>query len=269
MSRAASPSSTKAASSTTAPRAASFTRARSRACGSSCRPITTGTVFEAARCRNWRRAREPEPPSALLRPFVEARKAALVPDRIGRLDVARRVKLRHLLGRQFPADGADVLEQLLFVPRADDNVGDSRAPQEPVERNLWNCLAGLLGDAIERVDNIEQALLVVARPGFRNGVRAGARLRRLSAPDFTRQLAPAERAPDDRANALIAAELHQLPFVVAIEQRIIGLVGDIAGIAVTVRSRERLHQMPAGEIRAADVTNLAGANELVERGERL
>ena len=115
----------------------------------------------------------------------------------------------------------------------------------------------------------EQALLVVARPGFRNGVRAGAGLRRLPAPDFSGELAPAERAPDDRADALIAAELHQLPFVVAIEQRIIGLVRDVAGIAVTVRRRERLHQMPAGEIRAADVTDLAGAHELIERRQRL
>jgi hypothetical protein len=50
-----------------------------------------------------------------------------VPDRIGRLDVARRVELGHLLGRQFPADGADVLKQLRFVARADDDAGDGRA----------------------------------------------------------------------------------------------------------------------------------------------
>src|SRR6202042_1554131 len=207
--------------------------------------------------------------SALRRPFVENRKAALVPDRINRLDLARCVKLRHLFGRQFPADGADVFEQLRFVTRADNNVSDGRAAQEPVERDLRNRLAGLLGDSIERVDDIEQALLVVARPGFRNGVRTGAGSRRLSAPDFTCQLAPAEWAPDDRADALIASELHELPFIVAVEKRIIGLVRDIAGVAVTVRGRERLDEMPAGEIRAADVTDLAGANELVECGERL
>src|ERR1700733_7808850 len=269
MSRAESPSSMRAASSRTGRRAACSTKARSHACGNSCRPIRIATAFEGARCRNWRRAREPDPPSALRRPFVELRKAALMQVPVGQLGVARRVELRHLFGGQFPADGADVLEQLLFVARADDDVGDGRATQQPVESDLRNRLAGLLGDAIERVDDIEQALLVVARPGFRNGVRTGARLRRLSAPDFTRQLAPAERAPDDRADALVAPKLHQLPFVVAIEQRIIGLMRDIAGVAITVRSRERLHQMPAGEIRAADVTDLACSNELVERGERL
>src|SRR3984885_6391952 len=269
MSRAASPSSMRAASSRTGRRAGCSTKARSRACGSFCRPIRIATAFEGARCRNWRRAREPDPPSALRRSFVELRKAALMPDRIGRLDVARRVELRHLFGGQFPADGADVLEQLLFVARADDDVGDGRATQQPVESDLRNRLAGLLGDAIERVDDIEQALLVVARPGFRNGVRTGARRRGLPAPDFARQLAPAERAPDDRADALVASKLHQLPFVVAIEQRIIGLMRDIAGVAITVRHRERLHEMPAGEIRAADVADLAGANELIERRQRL
>ena len=139
-----------------------------------------------ARCRNWRRAREPDPPSALLHSLVELRKAALVPDRIGGLDVARRVELRHLLGRQFPADGADVLEQLLFVARADDDVGDRRTTQQPIERDLRNGFARLLGESVKRVDDGEQALLVVARPGFRNGVRAGAGLRRLAAPDFPR-----------------------------------------------------------------------------------
>src|SRR6204780_213449 len=137
----------------------------------------------AARSRAWA-------PSALRRPFVELRKAALVPDRIGRLDVARRVELRHLLGGQFPADGADVLEQLRFVTRADDDVGDGRTAQQPIERDLRDRLASLLGEGGERVDDIEQALLIVARPGLRNGVRTSAGLRRLSAQDFAGKLAP-------------------------------------------------------------------------------
>src|ERR1700722_7479260 len=184
MSPAASPSLTRAASLTTGRRAASSTKARSHACGSSFRPITTATVSEGARRRTWRRARGPGPPSALRRPLVEARKAALVPDRIGRLHVARGVKLRHLLRRQLPTHGADVLEQLLFVARADDDVGDGRTAQQPIERDLRNGLASLLGQSVKRIDDGEQALLLVARPGFRNGMRPGARLRRLCAPDF-------------------------------------------------------------------------------------
>ena len=115
----------------------------------------------------------------LRRSLVELWKAALVPDRIGGLDVARHVELRHLLRRQFPADGADVLKQLLFVTRADDDVGDGRTAQQPIERDLRNGFTRLLGESVKRVDDGEQAPLVVARPGLRNGVRTGAGLRRL------------------------------------------------------------------------------------------
>src|SRR3984885_5622383 len=234
---AASPSSMTAASSTRARRAACSTRAPSRGCASSCRPITTGMPFEGKGAAA-HGAPSQAPPSTLRRPLVEDRKAALVPDRIGGLDVARGVELRDLPGRQLPADGADVLAQLLFVARANDETGHGRTAQQPVERDLRRRLAGLLGDAIERVDDIEQAILFVARSGFRNRMGACAGLRRLSAPDFSSELAPAERAPDDRADALVAAELHELPFVIAVEQRIIGLVRNIPGIAVTVRRGE-------------------------------
>src|ERR1700678_4543073 len=162
MSPAASPSLTRAASLTMGRRAACSTKALSRACGSSCRPITNATVSEGACCHTWRRARWLGPSSALRRPFVEPRKVALVPDRIGRLDVARRIELRHLLGRQLPAHGADVLPQLPFVTRADDDVGDGRAAQQPVERDLRNRLASLLGKGVKRIDNGEQAFFVVA-----------------------------------------------------------------------------------------------------------
>ncbi len=53
-------------------------------------------------------------------------------------------------------------------------------------------------------------------------------LARLAAPDLAGELAPAERAPDHRADALVAAERHQLPLVVAVEQRVVGLMRDVA-----------------------------------------
>ena len=81
--------------------------------------------------------------------------------------------------------------------------------------------------------------------------------------------APAERTPDDRAHLLIEGQRHQLPFVIAADQRVIGLVGDVAGQAVLFRNRQRLHQVPAGEVRAADVADLAGAHQIVERAQHL
>jgi hypothetical protein len=95
------------------------------------------------------------PELALRGPFVEHRRSALVPDGIGREDVAGRVELSHLFGRQLPTHGPDVLDQLLLVARADDDAGDRRAAKEPIERDLRNGLAGFGGDAVERVDDGE------------------------------------------------------------------------------------------------------------------
>jgi hypothetical protein len=46
-------------------------------------------------------------------------------------------------------------------------------------------------------------------------------------------------------------------------------VGDIASEAVLLGDGERLHQVPAGEIGAADITDLAAANEIVEGADGL
>ena len=96
-------------------------------------------------------------------------------------------------------------------------------------------------------------------------------LRRLtSGSGAPRRILPVSRPqpsgrPHDRAHALIEAERHQFPFVVAADQRVIGLVGDIARQAIAIGNSQRLHQMPAGEIRYADIADLAGADQIVER----
>ena len=43
----------------------------------------------------------------------------------------------------------------------------------------------------------------------------------------------------------------------------------IARQVVAVRDRQRLHQMPAGEVGAADIADLARTHEIVQRAERL
>ena len=42
-------------------------------------------------------------------------------------------------------------------------------------------------------------------------------------------------------------------------------MGHVARVAMAIRNGKRLHQMPAREIGGADVTDLAGADDLVER----
>src|SRR5437764_442470 len=83
------------------------------------------------------------------------------------------------------------------------------------------------------------------------------RRRGLAPPDLAGEPAPAQRTPDDRPDLLVEGQRHQLPLVVAPDERIVRLVGDVTGEAVPVRHRERLHQVPAREVRAADVAYLA------------
>ncbi len=60
----------------------------------------------------------------------------------------------------------------------------------------------------------------------------------------------------------------QLPFVVAADERVVGLVRDIARSSPSRSDGgERLHQVPAREVRAADVADLACTHEVVEGGE--
>ena len=83
--------------------------------------------------------------------------------------------------------------------------------------------------------------------------------KRLAAADLAGEPSPAQRAPDDGADFLIERQRHELPFVVAADQRIIGLVGDVPCQAVPFRNRQRLHQVPARKVGAADVADLAGS----------
>ena len=59
-------------------------------------------------------------------------------------------------------------------------------------------------------------------------VRQPSLLRRLAAADLAGEPAPAERAPDHRADALVERQRHQLPLVVAADERVVRLVGDVA-----------------------------------------
>ena len=172
---------------------------------------------------------------------------------------------------QVPADGAEVLAQLLLVARADDHGRHGRPLEQPVERDLRHGLAGLPGDRVEGVDDPVEVLVGHLRPDVgRDLAPQAARLRqRLAAADLAGQPAPAERAPDDRADLLVEGQRHQLPLVVAADQRVVRLVGDVAGEAVPLGDGQRLHQVPAGEVRAADVADLAGPDQVVERAQHL
>ncbi|MND30362.1 hypothetical protein D3C80_208920 [compost metagenome] len=88
---------------------------------------------------------------------------------------------------------------------------------------------------------------------------------RRAATDFSGQPPPAKRAPDHCAKTLIRAERHQIPLVITADQGIIDLIDHITRPAITVRDGKRFHDLPAGKIRDAGISHLAGADECIER----
>ena len=95
-------------------------------------------------------------------------------------------------------------------------------------------------------------------------VPSGAALPRCSRPVIKPQ---PSGTPHERADALIERERHQFPFELAAEQRIVRLMRDVTRIAVAFRNGQRLHEMPAGIVRDADVAHFARAHHGIERRE--
>ena len=92
-----------------------------------------------------------------------------------------------------------------------------------------------------------------------------AALQRLAASYPAGETPPTQRAPDQRADALIEGERHELPLIVAADKRIVDLVRHMAWPAVTLGNGERLHQLPAREVGGADIAQLAATDEPVNR----
>lgn len=94
-----------------------------------------------ASCRSLRRfanSSAPAPVSSRDR-RIDAREPLLSAIRemwIGRGDRARRIERDDLIRRQAPTDRAEVLAKLLLIARADDDGGNRRPLDQPVERDL-------------------------------------------------------------------------------------------------------------------------------------
>ena len=154
----------------------------------------------------------------------------------------------HLLRGEGPADGAEVGLQLLLVARTDDDGGDGGTAQEPVESDLRDRLAGLLGDHVDGVDDLVEIFIRHLGAGKSGLMKAALCRDGLVAANLAGKAAPAEGRPDEGSDALIDGERHQLPLVVASDERVVDLVANVFGPAVALRDGERLHQVPAGEV---------------------
>src|ERR1700737_5397593 len=97
---------------------------------------------------------------------IEPRESALAPVRpvgIGRRYRARLLQQSHVLGRERPADGAQVLAQLRFVALAEDDRGDGRALEQPVDGDLRHRPSRFFRHLVESVDHAEEAFVVHRR----------------------------------------------------------------------------------------------------------
>ena len=132
-----------------------------------------------------------------------------------------------LFRRLIPASRFQILIQnCSIVARADDDGGNSRAMQQPVERDLRNAPAGLPGDLINRVHHAVKIFIINGGPDIHGKLRlqAARGRQRLAAPDFSGQARPAQWTPHDRAHLLVETERHEFPFVTSSHERVIKLM---------------------------------------------
>ena len=147
--------------------------------------------------------------------------------RVHRRRRADGVQPRHLLGRQAPADRAEVVLELLDAARADDRRGDARPGQQPVDRDLRRRAPGLRGDRAHRLDDAPVALVVAPLPRLdRAGVGLGdprAGCRPGGAVVLAGQHALGQRRPWDQADAQRLRRRADLVLQAALDQRVLRL----------------------------------------------
>ena len=130
-------------------------------------------------------------------------------------------------------------------------------------------LARLGTDGVEHIHDAVEPLLADRRSLAGPLAHAAAGRDGPAAPVLPAEAALRQRAPDDRADSLVERERHQFPLIFSPHQRVVDLVGHVAGPAAGVGHPQRFHQMPAGEIRAGDVAHLAALHQRVQCAQRL
>jgi NADPH-dependent curcumin reductase CurA len=194
---------------------------------------------------------------------------ALGPQRIRQRRGAGRIQAGELFVGKGPAGRGEIVAQLSFIAGAKDHAGDALPAQQPVERDLRHGCTARLGDRSQGVCDVVQFRPVDRVAGHAGQRAAGAVRIGPAAAEFAGEDAEGERAPDQAADALVDPQRQQLMLGVAPCQRIIELMRDIAGAPGAVRGRQGLHQLPAGIVGAARVTDLARPDQVVERRQRL
>src|SRR5208337_2318594 len=176
---------------------------------------------------------------------------------------ADRIERRDLLGRERQLGGGEIVVELLDGLRPDDDAHDPLALQQPGERNPGDGRVVRPGDRRHRVDDVVGALLVDRREVERRPARVVVAF--LVAGELARQEAAGERAPYHHAEALILDERDDLALELAAGDRVISLHRLEARPPPPLGDPQRPHDLPSGEIGAADRAHEPARHAVVER----
>src|SRR5271170_1886831 len=122
-------------------------------------------------------------------------------------------------------------------------------------------------DLLHRIDDVVGALLVDRREV--EGRAARVIVATLATGKLAREKPAGEWTPDHDAEALVLDQGHDFAFEVAACDRVIGLNRLKPRVAALVRDAERLHDLPSGEVGAANRPHEATRHAVVERPQRL
>src|SRR5205814_50190 len=168
------------------------------------------------------------------------------------------VEARELLGGEGDLERPEAPGQLLHRARPDDRRADGGVGEQPGERDVGGRRAELAAEALVRLE-LRAVPLDALLEAF---ARAAALLRLL---ERAAEQAARERAPRDHPDAVRAARGQHLQLDRARAQVVEALLGDEPEEVARRRPGVRLRDLPAGEVAAPHVHDLAGGDELLHR----
>src|ERR1700730_563179 len=193
----------------------------------------------------------------------------LVPVGIDGSFVTNGVQAGDFFRRQFPAQRAKVLQKLLLVPSPDDDVRNGGAAKYPVQCDLRNGLAALLGNLLEHIYDREELFFIDGRATLGAAGCDTPFARRLSTANLSGKPSPSQWAPHHSAQSLIKCQRHKLPFIMPTYKGIASLVDHVSSQTILLRRGQRPHDLPTGKVRGTDIRNLAAREQVVERPQCL
>jgi hypothetical protein len=158
---------------------------------------------------------------------------------------------------------AYVVRKLLRRFGAYDDAHDAFLMEQPSERHPRHRYAVPFGNETNGVDDVIGVLAL-----NRGKIQARAsRIVRASeiAAELAAQQATGQRTPHHQAKFLFCHQRNDLPLDVAAGDGVVSLDGFETRPALRRREAERFHDLPGHQIRTADIADMTGAHEVVER----